>query len=122
MSDINYSLSYRIAKDGLANSIQVSNVTATMGVAGFKSLTYALTTNDTVLQTANLASIGMAFLQNLATATAATAQLGISPGGSFVGFATLRPGESALVRLSSGTDYVMRGAAGARVRVDISEG
>lgn len=124
MSDITYNLSYRLSKGNLANNVQVANVTANMTVGGFQSLTFDLTTNTTAIATSNLAAVGLAFLQNLATATAATAQLGSSIGGTFAPFTTLRPGESALVRLSAGTNYQARGAAeaAARIRVDITEG
>jgi len=122
VSDISYNLSYRLSKDNLANNVQSSGVTATMGVAGFKSLTYALTTNTVAIQTSSLSVVGLAFLQNLSTATAATAQMGIASGTSFTSFATLRAGESALVRLSTGTQYVAIGSGGVRFRVDITEG
>jgi hypothetical protein len=49
-------------------------------------------------------------------------QVGIEAGGSFVGFATLRGGEPAITRLSSGTEYKAIGVSGARLRVDITEG
>jgi TRAP-type uncharacterized transport system fused permease subunit len=58
---------------------------------------------------------------NIAEVTV-TAAIGIAAGGSFVGFATLRAGEPAILRLSSGTTYQATGVAGARLRVDITEG
>jgi hypothetical protein len=49
-------------------------------------------------------------------------QIGIEAGGLFVSFATLRSGEPAMFRLSSGTAYQAKGSAGSRLRVDITEG
>lgn len=122
MSDITYSMSFKVDKDNFVNQIQVTQITATQAKAGYKSVVYDLTTNAVAISTANLTTVGMAFLRNLSTSSASTAQIGIEAGGSFVGFATLRSGEPALLRLSSGTDYQAIGSAGARLRVDIAEG
>lgn len=122
MSDISYGVQLTINKGFLDSRIQVNNVTATMSLEGMNSLTYTLTTNAVAVNTAGLSSVGMAFLRNLSTATASTAQIGINQGGSFVGLASLRAGEPALFRLSTGTDYQLIGTAGTRLRVDITEG
>ncbi len=122
MPDITYSMSLKVDRDNFLNQVQVSQVTATQSKAGYSSLVYDLTTNATAISTANLSSVGMAFLRNLSTSSAATVQIGIEAGGSFVGFTTLRGSEPALVRLSSGTEYQAKGVAGARLRVDIAEG
>jgi hypothetical protein len=122
MSDINYSISYRVSKGFLSNSVNVNAATAAMNVAGLLSQTLTLSTNAVSISTANLSSVGLAFLQNISTSTLQTAAIGIAAGGSFVGFATLRAGEPAILRLSSGTTYQATGGAGARLRVDITEG
>jgi hypothetical protein len=122
MPDITFGLNINVNKGFLNSQINVSNVTATMTQEGMQSLTYSLTTNPLSIATANLSSVGMAFLRNLSTATAATAQIGIDAGGSFAGLATLRPGEPALFRMSQGTEYKAIGVPGARLRVDITEG
>lgn len=122
MSDITYSMSLKVDKNNLVNQIQVSQVTASMAKAGYSSLVYDLTTNATAISTANLTTVGLAFLRNLSTAAASTAQVGIEAGGSFVGFTTLRGSEPAIVRLSAGTQYQAIGVAGTRLRVDIAEG
>ena len=122
MADITYSMTLKVDKDNLSNQIQISQITASMAKAGYKSVVYDLTTNSTVISTANLSTAGMAFLRNLATSSASTVQIGIEAGGSFVGFATLRGGEPAITRLSSGTEYTAIGVSGARLRVDITEG
>lgn len=122
MADITYAVTLKVDKGNLVNQVQVMQMTATMSKAGYSSLVYDLTTNATAISTANLSSVGMAFLRNLSTAAASTAQIGIEAGGSFVGFTTLRGGEPSLVRLSSGTEYQAVGVAGTRLRVDITEG
>lgn len=122
MSDITYSMSLKVDKGNLVNQIQVSQVTASMAKAGYSSLVYDLTTNATAISTVNLTTVGLAFLRNLSTASASTAQVGIEAGGSFVGFTTLRGSEPAIVRLSAGTEYQAIGVAGTRLRVDITEG
>jgi hypothetical protein len=122
MPDISYSVSYLVSKGFLSNSVNAIGVTANMTNTGLLSQTLTLSTNAVSISTANLSSVGLAFLQNLSTSTIQTAAIGIAAGGSFVGFATLRAGEPAIVRLSSGTTYQATGAAGARLRVDITEG
>jgi hypothetical protein len=122
VSDINYSISYRLSKGFLSNSVNANGVTASMAAVGLLSQTLTLSSSAVSIPTANLASVGLAFLQNLSTATIQTAAIGIDAGGSFVGFATLRVGEPAIMRLSAGTTYQAIGGAGARLRVDITEG
>lgn len=122
MSDINYSVAYRITKGFLSNSVNAGGVTADMAQTGLLSQTLTLSTNAISISTSNLSSVGLAFLQNLSTHTAQTASIGIDAGGSFVGFTTLRAGEPAILRLSSGTTYQAIGGAGTRLRVDITEG
>ena len=122
MSDISFGLNLNVSKGYLDSRIQVSNVTATMAQEGMQSLTYSLTTNPVSLSTASLSNVGMAFIRNLSTATASTAQIGIDAGGSFVSLATMRAGEPAVFRLSTGQQYQAIGTAGTRLRVDITEG
>ena len=122
MSDLNYSITYRIAKGFLSNAVNANGVTASMAETGMLSQTLTLSTNTVSISTANLSSAGLAFLQNLSTGTLQTAAIGIDDGGSFVSFATLRAGEPAILRLSSGADYQAKGGDGARLRVDITEG
>lgn len=122
MADITYNVSMNLSKGNLSNSINVSNVTANMTQTGLKVVTYTLTTNAVSISTANLTSVGLCFMRNLSTATASTIQFGVEAGGSFVSFATLRAGEPAVVRLSSGTDYMAIGTSGSRLRIDVTEG
>jgi hypothetical protein len=122
VADISYSVSDRVSKDFLNAQVASSNITANMSLTGLQSQTLTLSTNAVSISTANLGSVGLAFMQNLSTATASTCQVGIEAGGSFVGFATLRAGEPAIVRLTTGVDYKATGVSGTRLRVDIMEG
>lgn len=122
MSDINYNISYSVSKGFLNAQANAAGVTASMSQTGMLSQTLTLSTNAVSVSTANLSSVGLAFLQNLSTHTAQTASIGIDAGGSFVGFATLRAGEPAIMRLTSGTAYQAMGGNGARLRIDITEG
>ena len=122
MPDISYNVSLKVDKDFLNNSVSVANVTANMSQVGMQSVTLTLSTNAVQITTANLSSVGLAFMRNLSTATAATVTVGIDAGGSFLGFNTLRSGEPAIYRLTPGINYFARGTAGSRLRVDITEG
>jgi hypothetical protein len=122
MSDISYNITLNAQKGYLASNLQAGGITASMTEAGLKSDTYTLSTSASSISTANLSSVGLAFLRNLSTATQATVQIGIEAGGSFAGFSTLRAGEAALFRMVAGTPYQARGTTGGRVRVDITEG
>ncbi len=122
MADISYSVTMKVDKGFLSSTNNAAGVTAAMALTGLRSDTYTLTTAASSISTANLGSVGLGFLRNLSTATASTVQIGIEAGGSFVSFATLRAGEPAVFRLSSGTTYQARGTAGSRLRVDITEG
>lgn len=122
MPDISYSVSYRISKDFLNSSVAANNISANMSLAGLQSQTLTLSTNAVSISTANLANVGLAFMQNLSTAANSTCAIGIEAGGSFVGFTTLRAGEPAIMRLTPGTNYRAIGTSGTRIRVDITEG
>jgi hypothetical protein len=121
MSDINYSVTLRVAKGNLDNVVNKA-ATATMNEVGMLTQTLTLTTNAVSISTVNLSSVGLAYLQNLGTATASTVTVGVLSGGSFVGFCTLKAGEPALLRLTPGATYQATGNAGTRVRIDITEG
>jgi len=122
MADVSYSMSMRVSKDYLDDLVSISGGTATMDNVGMKSLTITLSTNATSISTANLTSVGMAFLRNLQTSTASTVTIGVDSSG-YVGFSELRSGEGAMLRLTSGVDYQAKGTTeGDRLRVDITEG
>lgn len=124
MADVTYNLSIRASRDNLDYTSQVSGVTASMNVTGMRSDTYALSSTHATISTANLSSVGFAFLRNLSasTATIVTAQFGIVTGGSFYPVTTLQPGDAAVMRLASGSTYGVKGESTAKIRVDILEG
>lgn len=122
MADISYSVSLKVDKDNLSNSVAAANITASMSQVGMLSQTLTLSTNAVSISTANLSSVGVAFMRNLSTATASTCQIGIEAGGSFSPFVTLRSGEPAVLRLTPGASYSAKGVAGSRLRIDITEG
>lgn len=125
MSDINYSVSYRVSKGFLNNNVQASGITATMENAGMFSQTLTLSTSAVNVSTGSLTTPGVAFLQNLSTATASTVAFGVGAGGSFIPFINLRAGEPAILRLAEqtgGVTYQATGVEGSRLRVDITEG
>ena len=81
MADISYSIAVKVDKQFLANNINANGVTASMALTGLKSDTYTLSTSASSISTANLGTVGLGFLRNLSTATAATVQIGIEGGG-----------------------------------------
>ena len=124
MADITYNLTIRATKDNFANSISVSSVTANMNLAGVSSVVLPLSATTTAISTATLNSVGLAYLQNLSTdtVTITTAKVGVVSGGTFYPFTTLLPGEVAVLRLATGSQFAAQGATAARLRVDILEG
>lgn len=122
MADVTYSASLKVDKDYLNTSVQAASITATMAIAGMSSLTMTLGTAASSVITANLTAVGLAFFRNVSTSTASSAIVGIAAGGSNIGFCSLRAGEPAVVRLTSGTQYSAWGVAGTRLRIDITEG
>lgn len=122
MADVSYGITLNLDKDNFNSAIRATGVTATMSQAGLQSMTYTLATTTVSISTASLSSVGVAFFRNLATDTSATAAIGIVSGGVFSPFSTLRAGEPAITRLTSGVAYAAKGVAGTRLRVDVSEG
>ena len=122
MSDVNYSLQFRAARGLFNHSVNVAGITATMAADGMLSQTLTLSTNAASIQTAKLASVGLAYMQNLSTHTASTAAVGVNAGSGFVGFCTLKAAEAAMMRLTPGIEYEAKGGSGTQLRVDILEG
>lgn len=118
MSDINFSVAMRIAKGNLSNQVNVSGVTASMTVGGMKSQTLDLTGTPVSVDTSDIATLGLAFVQNISTHTAATVALAANG----ATFCQQRYGEPALLRLVPGQTYTALGTVGSRIRVDITEG
>lgn len=122
MADISFSVSARVSKGNLAHPINAANVTADMAVTGMISDTYTLSGATVQISTAQLASVGLAYIHHLDTATASTVSIGVWDGSALWPFAAPRAGEPAMVRLAAGADYRATGTSGARIRVDITEG
>jgi hypothetical protein len=118
MSDINYSVAMRIAKGNLSNQVNVSGVTASMTVGGMKSQSLDLNATPVSIDTTGIATLGLAFVQNISTHTAAT--VAMSANGAT--FCTARYGEPSLLRLVPGQTYTAHGTVGSRIRIDITEG
>ena len=122
MADITLGTSLAISRGLLSEAIYVNNVTASMNQTGFKSTTYTVNSAATTLSTANLNAVGYALFRNLSPDTVSTISVAAVLGTATISFSTLRPGEPGMLRLSSGTSYQATGAAGAILRVDITEG
>jgi hypothetical protein len=117
MADLTFSCAYTLNKPPLQNRVSVNGATATMSLAGLKTLTITLTSNAQAISTVDLAAVGVAYFQNISTHTAATVSLranGQSFGGPLAG-------EPAIMRLVAGVDYTAIGTPGGRLRVDIME-
>jgi hypothetical protein len=122
VADITLGTSLAISRGLLSEAIYVNNVTASMNQTGFKSTTYTVNSAATTLSTANLNAVGYALFRNLSPDTVSTISVAAVLGTATISFSTLRPGEPGMLRLSSGTSYQATGAAGAILRVDITEG
>jgi hypothetical protein len=111
MPDINYTISARVSKGPLSQSLAASGVTADMATAGMLSQTLNLGTAVTQISTATLGSVGLAFARSLATETTHTVSFGRYSGGTLYETARLRAGEAAILRLAPG-DYAAKAAVG----------
>jgi len=122
VADIIYGVNVNVSKDLLLHSASASGITADMSVAGLRSNTYVLSSTPTSISTAAMTAVGLSFMRNLSSSDSATCSIGVVSGGSMVPFATLRPGEAAMLRLAAGASYQATGSQDCRMRVDIIEG
>lgn len=122
MADIAIGTSLIVTKGNLAATLYSSNVTANMSQTGLRTTVYTLSTTAVSLSTANLSSVGVAHFWNLASDTNATATVQVVSGANTISFASLRPGEPAMLRLASGVSFQAIGHTAASLRVDITEG
>lgn len=119
-ASINCSLTF--TKSGLTDSF-LSQVTASMSVAGYRVQTPTIGTSVAAVSTANLAAVGYAFLRSLVTTTQTTCTItfGRLDGTALQPVVRLRPNEAAIFRLAAG-DYAAQAAAeGYRLQVAILE-
>lgn len=122
MADITLGTTLSVSKGYLASNLFSSNVTASMAQTGLKTTVYTLSGTAVSLSTANLSSVGVAHIWNLASDTNATATVQVVSGANTISFASLRPGEPAMLRLASGVSFQAIGHTAASLRVDITEG
>lgn len=109
MADIAYSVDVQASKGALSQSFAVSGVTANMSTAGIMSVTLNLGTSATQISTANMNVLGICIARSLATSTTHTVSFGRYTGGTLYETATLRGGESMVLRLSAG-DFAAKAA------------
>lgn len=109
-------------KDKISDSFQ-STYTATMTVAGYNVQSPQIGTSVTAISTAAINTVGYAFLRSLSTITAATATITVGryDGTTLHAFATLRPGETGVLRLASGSYAAQSAVEGSRLLLAILE-
>jgi len=122
MADISLGTALVVSRGNLAATLYSSNVTANMSQTGLRTTVYTLSTTAVSISTANLSSVGVAHFWNLASDTNATATVQVVSGANTTSFASLRPGEPAMLRLASGVSFQAIGHTAASLRVDITEG
>lgn len=122
MPDLTLGTTLIVSKGVLSQNIYTSNVTANMSQTGLRTTVYTLSTTAVSLSTANLTSVGVAHIQNIATDTSATALVSVISGANTIAFGAPRPGEPMMFRLAGGVSFQATGHTAAILRVDISEG
>lgn len=124
MADVNYTISGSVTKDAFRQAFNAAGVTANMSVNGVYSVSVSLGTATSQISTATLSSVGLCFVQNLATQTTHTISFGRydAPASALHETLTLRGGEAGVFRLAAG-DYAAKSAvAGSRMMLTIFEG
>lgn len=119
MPDVTYNISGTVQKGSLREQFNASAVTSDIATAGVLSLTLALGTTTTQINTATIGAVGLAFIRNLATATTHTVSLGRLDGTTLHDTVRLKAGEAALLRLAPG-DYAARAAVAGTTRAVIT--
>lgn len=124
MADINYTILGTVSKGSLRQTFNAASVTADMNVNGLYCVSLDLSTSVTQVSTASLASVGLCFVQNLSTAATHTVSFGRydGPSSALHETLTLRAGESAVLRLASGSYAAKSAVAGSRMMLTIYEG
>lgn len=124
MSDINYTISGDVSSGSLHQQFNASGVTADMTVSGVYAVTLSLGTSASQISTALVGSLGLCFVQNLATVSTHTVSFGrFDVGGNTLHESlSLRGGEAGVFRLAAG-DYAAKAAvSGSRMALTIYEG
>ena len=124
MSDINYTIIGTVSKGVFRQTFNAASVTASMSVSGMYAVSLELGTAVTQVSTASLSSLGICFAQNISTVATHTVSFGRydGPSSTLHETLTLRAGEAAVLRLSSGNYAAKSAAAGSRMTLAIYEG
>jgi hypothetical protein len=122
MADAVFSFQVQATKGSFAQTLMASGITADMAAAGLLSVPATLGTTPVTLSTANLSSLGIAVVHNLATESTHVVTFGRWDGTTLWGSAALRGGEKAVFRMEPG-NYAWKGnTASVRALVQILEG
>ena len=119
MPDLTYNISGTVQKGALREQFNASAVTADIATAGVLSVTLALDTATSQINTATLGSVGLAFMRSLATETTHTVSFGRLDGTTLHETVRLKAGEAALLRLAPG-DYGAKAAVAGTTRAVIT--
>ena len=111
MADITYTVNMNVSKDLLTQVFQASGIGVGMQNSGFISQTLSPGTTaaaTAVISTATMNTVGMFFARHISPGTVfVTSQVSFGPlvNGEFVKMITLKQGEVAVGRLSTGKTY-----------------
>jgi len=111
MADITYTVNMNVSKDLLTQVFQASGIGVGMQNSGFISQTLSPGTTaaaTAVISTATMTAVGMFFARHISPGTAfLTSKVYFGPlvNGQFVKMITLKQGEVAVGRLSTGNTY-----------------
>lgn len=120
--DISYSIVEQVTRGNLNRQMAASGVTADMATSGIVGDTLSLGTATQSISTASLTAVGVCFARNLATTGTHTVSFGRLDGTALWESVTLRAGEAALFRMSSGNYAAKAAVAGTRLEYQITEG
>lgn len=115
-------VSLSMNKGNLSESFAATQ-TASMSVAGYKVESPAVGTAVSQISTANISTLGVAYLRSLVTTTQTTCTLtfGRLEGATLHPVVKLRPGEPAMLRLAPGNYAAQAAGEGYRLLVAILE-
>lgn len=122
MSDVAFSIQANANKGRFSQSFVASGVTASMATAGLMAVTLNLGTAVTQVTTTSLGSLGLCFLQSLATASTHTVSFGRLDGATLYETVSLRGGEAAIFRMAPGQYAAKAAVGGSRLMLQILEG
>jgi len=121
MADLNMRLGLRASKGFLKYGADAS-FTSSMSLNGMKVQTLDLSPQPSSISTALLSTLGICFAQSLATTPTVTMSFGRLVGTNLYSVCTLKAGEAALLRLSSGEYAAKADVANSQLLLTIMEG